>query len=433
MPNSVQIVTDQKSDALVYVLDFVFKHYYGCGYTLISNPDEIQPGGVRINYSAHRLENAIQITPSGYLFESDLSKYPLVELQDWQGIPIFFATDGDIPFDWFGALFFLLARAEEYRNEQRDEHGRFRAEYSVLPLDFIERPIIDEWLVAFRDSFLLDSGLTFTPRKFQWINTFDIDVAYAFKYRSVGRKIAAAAKNILRGDIRSFTKRFKVLIWGEMDPFDTYEFQAEVSNTYHIQTIYFFLLGNKNKYDRNLSWKRAGMRTLIDTVSKYASVGIHPSYASVDLPNLLDIEVERLATILGTKIEKSRQHFLRFKLADTYRNLIQNGILEDYSMGYADSPGFRSGTATPHYFFDLERRQATRLKLFPLAVMDGTLRDYQSLNSSIASQTLKDLIDRVKAVNGTFVSLWHNDTLQDVPANFWRQLYLEMASYASRS
>lgn len=433
MPFNVQIYSSQQSAALDYVLKFVFNEFYGCDFVLVSSTQDIRPNELLINYSGEEIENAVQIVPVGILFQNDLKQYPKIDLTQWSEIPVFFQSSGDLPFDMFGAIFFLLSRVEEYANPKRDAHGRFRAEYSVFSDEIIARPLIDEWLVTFKRMFLSNCDSEIAARKFQWINTYDIDVAYAFKYRSVTRTLAATLKNIVHWDIQSIKKRFAVLFRSEADPFDTYDFQEEVSRDYPNRTLYFFLLGDKSKYDRNLSASNKGMKILIRRVSDYAETGIHPTYASVDEPHLLPKEMNRLQSITGGKVDKSRQHFLRFTLPETYRNLIKNGIREDYSMGYADRPGFRSGTCTPHYFFDLEKNDDTQLKIFPLAVMDATLRDYQFLDFKIASETLKDLVLKVKAVNGVFISLWHNDTLQDTSKNFWRKLYLEMAIYTRDS
>jgi len=63
--------------------------------------------------------------------------------------------------------------------------------------------------------------------------------------------------------------------------------------------------------------------------------------------------------------------------------------------------------------------------------MDGTLRDYKNLNADDSIITIKKLIDEVKAVEGTFISLWHNESLSDQNRwTGWRRVYEEMISYA---
>lgn len=42
--------------------------------------------------------------------------------------------------------------------------------------------------------------------------------------------------------------------------------------------------------------------------------------------------------------------------------------------------------------------------------MEGTLRDYNKLNTDDASNLINNLITEIKNVNGEFVSVWHNDS-----------------------
>jgi len=429
MQYDIQIYSPKGSNAFNYVLDFVFNTFYGCKHQWIDRLENRNSSPMLINYSNSPVEDSIHIVPNNYLFNSNLLEVPAIEHFDWGNVPVFFKTDGIIPFDIFAAVFYLLSRAEEYTNLERDLHGRFSVGYSNFDTDFIQRPVIDEWLYKFRKEFLHAGSISFTERKFKWINTYDIDVAYAYRFRPPLRMIAAAVRNVLRGDFKSFFARFKVLMGGTPDPYDTYAFQKEIAERYSDESIYFFLLADKSRYDRNLAHSNQGVIDLIHRVKEFANVGIHPSYASGESSKLLSKEKKRLSDITRSPVIRSRQHFLRFNLPETFRNLIDEGIEEEYSMGYADIPGFRSGTCTPHYFFDLGRNQITRLKIFPLIVMDASLRDYLKLDGEGALKVLKLLIDRVRAVDGVFVSLWHNDSLNDSPENEWKEVYRKSAEY----
>src|SRR5690606_7654021 len=178
MPCKVQIYSPKGSSALSFVLDFVFDEFYGCEHEIVTEVNALDPSGVVINYSEEEIADAIQIVPNGYLFLSDLRVFPEVELSEWDDLPVFFETNGSIPFDLFGAIFFLLARVEELTNAKRDVHNRFSALFSIFKTDFIQRPIIDEWLLKLKSNFLENVGLAFAERQFKWINTYDIDVAY---------------------------------------------------------------------------------------------------------------------------------------------------------------------------------------------------------------------------------------------------------------
>jgi hypothetical protein len=159
-------------------------------------------------------------------------------------------------------------------------------------------------------------------------------------------------------------------------------------------------------------------------MADYVQVGIHPSWASSKDSSKLPKEIKRLEIITNREITRSRQHFLKLDLPTTYRRLIDLGIREDYTMGYASQVGFRAGTSLPFYFYDLDMETQTQLLIHPFAVMDGTLNEYMELPVDDAQYLVKELMDRVKKVNGTFISLWHNETVSDNRHwQDWKQVY----------
>jgi hypothetical protein len=135
--------------------------------------------------------------------------------------------------------------------------------------------------------------------------------------------------------------------------------------------------------------------------------------------------------VLHTEVTKSRQHFLKLTLPETYRNLIDLDITDDYTMGFASQVGFRASICSPFNFYDLDMELETKLKIHPFAVMEGTLKYYMNVQPEDAMQKIKPLIDQAKAVNGNFISLWHNDTLSDQKLwQGWRSVYEDMVKYA---
>jgi hypothetical protein len=201
---------------------------------------------------------------------------------------------------------------------------------------------------------------------------------------------------------------------------------------YHLKAYYFFLCGEYGPFDRNISVFSTVFQSLVKKMGDYAYIGIHPSYATGENPERLSTEVARLSKILNREIRFSRQHFLKMDMPGTYRNLIRKNIDHDFSMGYATQPGFRASVATPFYFYDLGREEITSLKVFPFAVMDGTLRDYLGLSQEEAVKRIEKLIDAVKKVNGTFMSLWHNDSLCECQRwEGWRFVYEQLLQLAT--
>ena len=100
-------------------------------------------------------------------------------------------------------------------------------------------------------------------------------------------------------------------------------------------------------------------------------------------------------------------------------------------MGFASIPGFRAGTCNPYFFYDLDLENETDLMIHPFAIMDVTLNDYMNLSPQDSLTLIKDIVDEVKNVNGNFISIWHNESLnfQDRWAG-WENIYEEMIKYA---
>ena len=124
-------------------------------------------------------------------------------------------------------------------------------------------------------------------------------------------------------------------------------------------------------------------------------------------------------------------HFLMVQLPGTYRNLVNLDISDDYSMGFAAQPGFRAGICSSFRFYDLDLDTETKLQIHPFTYMEGTLKDYMNLSVNEASAVIKPLIKEVKEVNGTFISIWHNESLSNAHRwQGWQQLYEEMIQEA---
>ena len=139
---------------------------------------------------------------------------------------------------------------------------------------------------------------------------------------------------------------------------------------------------------------------------------------------MFETEKERLEKIVGKRITKSRQHFLKLRFPTTYQTALKAGITDDYTMGFASHAGFRAGTCTSFPFFDLEHNCQTNLLIHPFQIMDVTLKNYLNLQPDQAWQLIDRLLDEVKKVNGTFISLFHNESLHDFNEwQGWRKVF----------
>lgn len=144
---------------------------------------------------------------------------------------------------------------------------------------------------------------------------------------------------------------------------------------------------------------------------------------------MFETEKERLEKILAKKVTMSRQHYLKLRVPQTYQNLIKSGISSDFTMGFASESGFRAGTCTPFPFFDLTQNIQTELMIHPFQIMDVTLKNQLHFNSEEAWEAVSGLMEEVKQVNGTFISLWHNESLRNSGQwAGWKNVFEQLAS-----
>ena len=175
------------------------------------------------------------------------------------------------------------------------------------------------------------------------------------------------------------------------------------------------------------------IRDRLKAIDNKHTIGIHPSYQAHLNPNKTAEEILTLEKIIDKKVEKSRQHFLRLSLPESYQLLIRLGITEDYTMGYPDAIGFRAGTSLPYNWFDLTNNQSTTLKIIPFSIMDVTLNQYLSLNIENSIRLIRQTIDQIIHVDGHFVFIWHNSSLSDDdPWKGWRKVFESMLEYAGK-
>ncbi|MCB8964543.1 MAG: polysaccharide deacetylase family protein [Bacteroidales bacterium] len=410
------IYTRNITPRVEYIFRFIFKDILRINYRITTSITEAQAYyGHVLSYSHKRIGDSLQVVPHGLLLEEGLRHHEF-EVHDWQGLPAFLLTapDSKIPFDIFSAAFYLVTRYEEYnavRNCKVDPHCRYSSQFSMaFRNNFLHIPIIDLWAYRFLDVLKSSNySLTRRPRKFSFIHTFDLDSAYAIKGKGLVRIFLASMRKLCKGQKPRLLFRLKVLLGRIPDPFDIYstliDFLPEGP-----QTIWFIHVGRWGKYDKSIPVKSASMRKLIGLLGDCFRIGIHPSYRSFLKDGEVKREISDLVDTYNQYVACSRQHFLRLRVPFTYRILVKFGITEDYSMGYSDAAGFRAGTCTPFVFYDLIDEVSLNLKVFPFAVMDSTLVG-QGISPDQAKALIKSIINSIRSVDGTFVSVWHVDYL----------------------
>lgn len=413
---------------LKYIADFFGRQLTGEPVAVTDNViDYLDYHGLRINYSYEPLsQQEYWIKPQGLLHETVIRPQS-IECFEHNGNKAFFRTDGDYGFDIFAASFYLLSRYEEYLPYTKDMYGRYSHENSLACKEgFLNKPLVNIWLQQFKLSLQNQfPGIPIPCSKFNFLPTYDIDEAYSYKYKQWWRSAGAAMKDILSGKWNKFRERRKVLNGEQSDPFDSFAWIDDLHRPYKVQPRYFFLVAGKTKkYDRNILPSEKALQSLIQQHAEKYELGIHPSWQSGDDPTLLKKEVETLETITKRKVTSSRQHFIRFTLPKTYRQLIEAGIKEDFSMGYGSINGFRASVASPYYWYDLENEEQTYLLLYPFCFMEANSFFEQKQTPKQALEEMLQYYQSVKSVNGTLITIWHNTFLgTDELYKSWREAY----------
>jgi len=402
-------------------LNYIFKHYFvrilQIPVTFTTKVDEfVAHNGPKITYSKTPLGSEFFIRSHDLLFEQGINDID-INVLEWEDTPCFFAAGeaSSIPFDIFAAGFYLISRYEEYLPHVQDVHERFPAEESIaVKNSFIERPVIDIWaykfLILLKEKF---PNYNYTDREFNLISTIDVDAAFAFKHKGLVRSLGGIINDVLHFRLINLWNRLLTILNFKKDPFDTFKELIGIKNEYNVKTLFFFLIGDYTTFDKNISSRNTNFKSLIKSVADYAKIGLHPSYFSIKNVETLKKEKLRLESVINTPVTFSRQHYLRMVIPETYQNLIDLDLLEDYSMGYAKVVGFRASTCTPFYFYDLDFEIQTPLKIYPFAFMDVALKNFMKLSNEESLNKILQLREEVKNVNGTFISLFHNETLSE--------------------
>ena len=412
------VFLDQNSSRVQYVFEHVFKYFYGLDLLFTSDRNYfVKSKTPKISYSNSPVSNTIFFQSSDLLFDSIIVNQEL-KISTYKGVKVFFLCSDSksiLPFDPFACIFYMLSRYEEYIIEEKDKFDRFPATASLAYKNsFLDIPVVDYW-IRFIGDILKEKfpTLVLKDHTFKYINTIDVDNTFAYLEKGFFRNMGGYLYSFIKLDFSNILERTSVLLNKKVDPYDNYEKILSIHHKYNLTSLFFFLLGNYAKYDRNVSFRSQKLQSKIHKIHQSCEIGIHASYKSIKYPNNLTKEISRLENILGQKISKNRQHFISLNLPFTYQNLIKNNITDDYSMGFPSLPGFRAGTSHNFFFFDLTKNIKTTLLIHPFCVMDVTLKNYMNLTKEEAFSVVQPLIEEVKTVKGCFMSIWHNESFDN--------------------
>ena len=426
----ILIYSDTTSTRLQYICKFIFNEQLGVNHSITINKENFEKhDGPKINYSSLRIENAFNIQNQTLLFENDIKAQDIVCFEG-DGYKAFYRSpDSDFPFDIFAASFYLLSRYEEYLPHELDMYGRYAHENSLAFKEgFLNLPLINIWIQHFAAALKNKySILSFQFSIFNFLPTYDIDIAFSFKHKGLLRNLGGFIKN-------PTTERLAVLSGLKKDPFDSYDFMDALHEKNKLNPVYFFLVATSGSmYDKNISPYSNAMWQLIKRHAKKYTTALHPSWRSNKNLTILKKEKKVLETAGKIPVTLSRQHYIKLSLPTTFEHLIEAGIEKDFSMGYGSINGFRASVASPFYWYNLQTEKITPLLLHPFCFMDANSFYEQGLNAEQAYKEMTHYSTVCKKVNGTFISIFHNNFLgTDKQFAGWKEMYTQFISEITR-
>ena len=430
--------TPKLTNRLGYTLNVLLKRVLHLDFSITTDEEYfLSYGDAKFCYGPRRIGDSLHVKSAKLLFETSIDEQqprPFQHDGQWMLFPVY-GQGIDMPFDPLAATFYMVSRYEEYLPHREDEHGRFvSAEQLAVATGFKDEPVVEQWALMLRQA-LADRypGYAWPSRHYRFVQTVDIDAAWCYRHKDLFRTTAGILRDLVaRRDLTEVKRRMRVLAGREEDPFDTFDYIIGKHRAIPgAKLIFFALVADYGQYDKPSGYQNNHTRELLQHLDDYASMGIHPGYHSADQPHNVDIETRRLEDILHRTISKSRYHFLRLRLPISYRILLRAGLTDDYSMGYADTTGFRAGISGPYPFYDLERDNETKLIIHPFCVMDTTLRKYLALTPDEGVERCRQLVESLRRVEGTFCCIIHNQNLSERYGwQGWRRAYEQMLELA---
>lgn len=312
-------------------------------------------------------------------------------------------------------LWSQFVKEEEYETQELDHFGRFS--YTSSKYRDVLHPTVSDFLLA--------NGLEVSypdGKNFGVCLTHDIDYLRFPR----GDSLRSSIRSLKNLEIRKAFKWLAAGINRKSTILRNIPRIMDLETEYDAKSSFFFLAQDQSAVD--FIYRIEEFEESLGLIADRGfEVGLHGSLlASVDL-DLIQQEKRRLEKLLGKKVIGYRNHYLRFELPTTWELLTEAGFKFDTTFGYHDALGFRNGMCHLFQPFNLKKNQFLEIWEIPLVIMDTTLIQYLSLNTTQAWDVIRQIIDVVESRKGIISILWHNSRM----FGELRKLYKKILSYCS--
>jgi peptidoglycan/xylan/chitin deacetylase (PgdA/CDA1 family) len=314
------------------------------------------------------------------------------------------------------AMWEYFSQETEYSSTGLGSNARFRpANYAY---DIFE-PNVSKYLV--QNGFEVEYP---DNKKFAICLTHDVDDIYPPLTHTL-LSIIPCVKSFNFSDLRNQISWN--INYNNKSPYMNFEQIMQLEEKYGAKSSFYFLTAKEDprrfRYDIEDTENELGL-----ILDKGWEVGLHGGYYSYDEFNKIEVEKNDLVKVLGKEIIGFRNHYLRFKVPDSWELLSKAGFKYDTTIGYNDMIGFRNGMCHPFRPYNLTEKRSIDILEIPLVIMDGAL--FEVTNSfEDAWQYTKKLIDVVETYHGVITILWHNYVFNCPFRRQWKKLYEKILAY----
>lgn len=386
----------------------------------------------------------------GYLTPKSLPRTPLPRYNDLPVIYLdgewkkpFIARKGDLietNIDLIASSFFMLTRYEEVVNNDPailDEHGRFPATASLAYKEnFLHRPVLNEYFELLWKCIKelvphLEKKSLWGDKDFALCLTHDIDSVQQYKLnteiRAFGRLVLK--QHSLKQAAARLIDYILVALQKKNDPFDTFDTILKLEQRYDATSTFFFMTEPDVSGGYYLDDPKV-KKALNKVLNAEAEVGLHAGYYSYNEQETINRQKENLTKNLKHGNFGCRQHFLRWKIPDTWSIQEKCGLAYDTTLCFADHEGFRAGICHPFRPFDIRENRIINLWEIPLTIMDSSLFKYRKLTPNEGLATVESYMNTVKKYQGVLVLLWHNSFFETDINKGWTGIYKKILECA---
>ena len=321
--------------------------------------------------------------------------------------------------DYLSSVFYLINSLQEYQAPHADDVGRFPYEQSCqCHYRVADRNLVAEYFHLLFTHLKPHLPVQVLPAHASAVMlSHDIDLVYGAVWDD-GR----AALRRGRVDI-ALRLLFNAVLqrpdWFNMDKI------MQVESAYGLRSVFFWLANrgavNAREVNADYAISDARIRAQMLRVQGLGfENGLHKSIS----PDSHAAEMARF----DPPPTCNRQHYLKFRLPELYRQCDEAGIAVDCSLGFAVMPGFRNSCGLAFRPYDLDADRSFSVTVCPLTIMDFSLFRYMALDARAAQQHILDFLDKHR-YNALISLLWHNTFFSSVQYRDYPGVYAALLGW----